>query len=318
MNTIHGTNGSTPGARARADEVLEGIDLSGRLALVTGGYSGIGLETVRALAGAGARVVVPARREQAARDALAGVPRTEVAGLDLADPADIGAFARAFLDTGRGIDILVANAGVMACPQTRLGADAWEAQFAINHLGHFALVQQLRPALRPGARVVSLSSSGHFMSGIRWDDVHFRSGYDRWLAYGQSKTATALFALHLDAVGRDGGLHAYAVNPGSIITPLQRHIAREEMVERGWIDQEGTPAADFKTPQQGAATSVWAATTPLLESRGGAYCQDCDVAGPADHDDMRVGGVKPWAVDPEAAARLWDLSARLTGLDAFG
>ncbi|MFJ9036387.1 SDR family NAD(P)-dependent oxidoreductase [Streptomyces sp. NPDC102406] len=311
--------GSGFGPHSTAAEVVAGVDLTGRTALVTGGYSGLGLETTRALAAAGARVIVPARRPEQARAALAGITGTEVDPLDLADLESVRAFADRFLGSGRALDLVVANAGVMAAPETRVGP-GWEYQFATNHLGHFALVNRLRPALSGrGARVVVLSSAGHFLTGVRWDDIDFRTGYDRWLAYGQAKTANALFALHLDRLGAASGLHAYAVHPGSILTPLQRHIPREEWAQRGWVTETGAPRAGFKTPEQGAATTVWAATAPSLDAYGGAYCQDCDLAEsvPDDAEDMLVGGVKAWARDPEAAARLWALSAELTGVDAF-
>ncbi|MFI6788770.1 oxidoreductase [Nonomuraea sp. NPDC050383] len=308
--------GSGFGAWSTAEEVLAGLDLTGRTALVTGGYSGLGLEITRALAGAGARVVVGARRPDAAGAALRDVPRAEVGPLDLMDQADVRRFSGDLLEKGRAIDVVIANAGVMACPETRVGP-GWEAHFAL-HLGHHALVNHLRPVLAAGgARVVAVSSSGHFLSGMRWDDVHFRRGYDGWLAYAQAKTAAALFAVHLDRLGAAAGVHAYAVHPGSILTPLQRHVPLEEQVALGWITPDGTPPAGFKTPQQGAATATWAATSPLLDDHGGAYCQDCDVAEPATTDDMLVGGVKPWAVDPDEAARLWKLSGELTGVDAF-
>ncbi|GAA1718415.1 SDR family NAD(P)-dependent oxidoreductase [Nonomuraea bangladeshensis] len=307
--------GSGFGAHSTADDVLAGLDLSGRNVLITGGYSGLGLEATRALSRAGAHVVVPARRPGVAADALRDLPRTEVRELDLADLGSVRAFCDLFLETRRTLDIVIGNAGVMAYPQRPVGP-GWEAHFAINHLGHFALVNRLRPALA-GARVISVSSSGHFLSDIRWDDPHFRHGYDHWVAYGQSKTANALFAVHLDALGAADGLRAFSVHPGSILTPLQRRIPHEEQVAQGWITGD-RPADGFKTPAQGAATAVWAATSPLLEAYGGAYCQDCDLAEPAACDDMLVGGVKPWAVDPDAAARLWRLSADLTGHTAFG
>jgi NAD(P)-dependent dehydrogenase (short-subunit alcohol dehydrogenase family) len=310
--------GTNFGARTTADDVLSGLDLTGRTALVTGGYSGLGLETTRALSRAGAHVVVPARRPATAKAALVGTPRTEAHPLDLADLESVRRFSEDFLESGRTLDLLINNAGIMACPETRVGPSAWEAHFALNHLGHFALVHRLRPALaRVDARVVTVTSSGHFLSGVRWDDLHFRTGYDRWLAYAQSKTANALFALHLDRLGADSNIRAFAVHPGSILTPLQRHIPREEWHAQGWITDNGRPAAGFKTPQQGASTTVWAATSPLLDDHGGAYCQDCDLAEPATTDDMLIGGVKPWATDPTAAARLWDLSSELTGLSAF-
>ena len=303
--------GSGFGAASTADDVLAGIDLTGSTALVTGGYSGLGLEITRALTAAGAQVVVPARRTGTARQALDGI--AEVDALDLADLDSVEAFAHRFLDTGRTLDLVITNAGIMACPET-LAGPGWEAHFAVNHLGHFALINRLRTALVPGrTRVVAVASSGHFLSDIRWHDPHFRTGYDRWRAYGQSKTANALFAVHLNSLG----LRAFSVHPGSILTPLQRHVPRAEQIAQGWMDAHGVPADGFKTPQQGAATAVWAVTAPQLDDHGGAYCQDCDIAEPATDDDMLVGGVKPWALDPASAARLWQFSAELTGIDAF-
>ncbi|WHT17190.1 hypothetical protein N8J89_29245 [Crossiella sp. CA-258035] len=158
--------------------------------------------------------------------------------------------------------------------------------------------------------MVSVSSAGHFLADIRWHDPQWTTGYDRWLAYAASRTANALFARHLDTLG----VRAFAVHPGSILTPLQRHIPRAGQLALGWFAPDGTPAPGFKTPAQGAATAVWAATAPGLERHGGAYCQDCELAKPAATDDMLIGGVKPWATDPEAAARLWQLSSELTGL----
>lgn len=319
MTTPQQSIGSGFGARSTAADVLRGLDLTGSLAVVTGGYSGLGLETTRALAGAGARVVVPARRPEAAAKSVGGIDGVEVATLDLADLGSVRAFADRFLETGRTIDIMIDSAAVMACPETRVGP-GWEAQFAVNHLGHYALVNRLRPALEPGgARVVSVSSAGHRHSPVRWDDVHFEKGYDKWKAYGQAKTANALFAVRLDAIGRDLGVRAFSLHPGGILTPLQRHLPVEEMVAAGWIDESGTPVnPSFKTPEQGAATQVWAATSPLLDGEGGVYCEDCDIAGLASEDPSAPGGVQGYAVDPEKAARLWELSAELTGLDAFG
>ncbi|MFF3404646.1 SDR family NAD(P)-dependent oxidoreductase [Streptomyces sp. NPDC002742] len=319
MSTAQHKIGSGFGARSTADDVLHGIDLSGRLAIVTGGYSGLGLESTRALARAGARVVVPARRPATAREALADIDGAETDELDLGDLDSVRAFAERFLASGRAIDIVIDSAGIMACPETRVGP-GWEAQFATNHLGHFALVNRLWPAIEPGgARVVSVSSAGHHYSGIRWDDVHWRTGYDKWEAYGQAKTANVLFAVELDRRGQDSGVRAFSLHPGGILTPLQRHLPRQEMVDRGWIDENGTPLnpEGFKTPEQGAATQVWAATSPLLAGLGGVYCEDCDIAEPAPADGTRTG-VRAYATDPEQAARLWDLSAELTGVNAFG
>ncbi|MET7647540.1 SDR family NAD(P)-dependent oxidoreductase [Streptomyces sp. NPDC005426] len=315
MTTPQHKIGSGFGARSTADDVLHGIDLSGSTAIVTGGYSGLGLEATRALAAAGARVVVPARRRAVAQEAVEGIDGVEIDDLDLSDLDSVRGFAERFLASDRDVDIVINNAGIMACPETRVGP-GWEAQFATNHLGHFALVNHLWPAIaRGGARVVAVSSGAHGM-GVRWDDVHFERGYDRWEAYGQAKAANVLFAVHLDALGRDAGVRAFAVHPGSILTPLQRHLAKADMVDAGWIDEDGAPAdPTFKTPEQGAATQVWAAASPQLAGMGGVYCEDCDIAEPT--AEGTEGGVHAHATDPEQAARLWALSAGLTGVDAF-
>ncbi|WP_346959579.1 SDR family NAD(P)-dependent oxidoreductase [uncultured Arthrobacter sp.] len=319
--------GSGFGPRSTAAEVVAGLDLAGKTAVVTGGYSGLGLETVRALASAGARVMVPARRPDHARRVLddAGLAGVSVAGLDLAELDSVREFAAGFLasdflgDSG-SLDILINNAAIMASPERRVGP-GWESQFATNHLGHFALTNLLWPALSAGegARVVALSSTGHKLSPIRFDDLNFDSGYDKWKAYGQAKTANALFAVQLDALGKDAGVRAFAVHPGGIITELQRHLPREEMIASGWMDADGKLNERFKTPAQGAATSVWAATSPLLAGKGGVYCEDCDIAEPTEPGtpEARIRGVDAHAVDRADAARLWQLSAELTGVNAF-
>ncbi|AYC36777.1 SDR family NAD(P)-dependent oxidoreductase [Streptomyces griseorubiginosus] len=318
MSTAQHKIGSGFGAHSTADDVLAGVDLSGKLAIVTGGYSGLGLETTKALVKAGARVVVPARRPDTAKEALAGLDGVEQDVLDLGDLDSVHAFAERFLASGRTIDLVIDNAGIMACPETRVGP-GWEAQFATNHLGHFALVNRLWSAIEPGgARVVSVSSRAHHFSGMRWDDVHWRTGYDKWQAYGQAKTANVLFAVHLDKLGAERGVRAFSLHPGGILTPLQRHLPKAEMVERGWIDEQGNALnpSGFKSPEQGAATQVWAATSPQLDGMGGVYLEDCDIAEPAVDGDQS-GGVRAWATDPEQAARLWTLSAELTGVNAF-
>jgi NAD(P)-dependent dehydrogenase (short-subunit alcohol dehydrogenase family) len=310
--------GSGFGYRSTATEVLEGIDLGGRLAIVTGGYSGLGLETVRALSGAGADVLVPARRPEHAAEVLGGI--AQVDELDLGDLESVRGFAQRTLDAGRGVDILINNAAIMACPETRVGP-GWEAQFATNHLGHFALANLLWPLLADGggARVVALSSTGHKRSGIHWDDLQFERGYEKWEAYGQAKTANSLFAVQLDALGQAAGVRAFAAHPGGIMTPLQRHLSRDEMMAAGWMDEDGHTDDRFKTPEQGASTSTWAATSPQLEGMGGVYCENCDIAKPTEPDSptARIEGVDAHAVDPDAAARLWAVSAQLTGVDAF-
>ena len=267
--------------------------------------------------------MVPSRRPDTAHAALADLGTgggVEIDALDLGDQNSVQAFAERFLDTGRNIDIVINNAGIMALPKRTLLGPGWETQFATNHLGHYALVNRLWPAIAAGrGRVVSVSSAGHRRSGIRWDDLFFAHGYDKWQAYGQAKTANVLFAVHLDKLAQNAGVRAFALHPGGILTPLQRHMTKEEMVGLSWIDEQGNPAATgFKTAQQGAATQVWAATSPQLDGMGGVYCEDCDIAEPiADDDRTTPGGVRSYAIDPAQAARLWDLSTELTGVNAF-
>ena len=309
--------GSGFNARTTAAEVLEGTDLTGKNVVVTGGYSGIGLETTKALAFAGAQVTVPARRPDVASKALADVANVDVASLDLADLSSVRAFADAYVASGKPLDILINNAGIMACPETRVGP-GWEAQFGVNHLGHMALATSLLPALRraQGARVVALSSTAHIITDVHWDDIHFKhTEYDKWQAYGQAKSANALFAVGLDGRERDSGIRALSVHPGGIFTPLQRHLPEEEMVALGWKNADGTiPSrvrAMFKTPEQGASTSVWAATSPLIEDVGGVYCEDCDVAQLATEDSQRWEHVREWVCDEDKANQLWALSEKM-------
>lgn len=301
-------------AASTAADVLAGIDLTGRTALVTGGYSGLGLETTRALTAAGARVIVPARRPAVADAALHGVRGVAVTSMDLGDLASVARAAEEVAVITDRIDLMIAAGGVMATPQRPVGP-GWDHQLAVNHLGHFALVARLYPLLvRGGARVVVYSSAGHHSSDIRWDDPHFLTGYDKWAAYGQSKTANVLFSTHLDQIGHRDGVRAFALHPGKIITGLQRDLPRKEQVGLGWVNEAGEVVGDdFKTPSQGAATGLWAATSPLLEDRGGLYLEDCDVADVATVEGaMDDGGVQPYALDPDAAARLWRLSSALT------
>lgn len=309
--------------RSEPHEILDGVDLSGRRVVITGGYSGLGLETTRALAEAGADLVAPARRPAHAQQVFAeeGLGGVSVAELDLGDLSSVEAFAAAQIADGTTIDIMIDNAAVMACPETRVG-DGWESQFATNHLGHFALVNRLWPLIAAdgGARVVSLSSTGHKLSPMRWDDVQFATGdYDKWVAYGQAKTANSLFAVQLDRLGAPSGVRAFAVHPGGIMTPLQRHLPQEEMIAMGWMDEAGNVNEMFKSPSQGATTTLWCATSSQLAGMGGVYCEDCDVATEPDPDDpmARFVGVAGHAIDPDEAERLWSLSADLTGVDAF-
>jgi len=279
------------GAKSEPTEVLKDIDLGGKVAMVTGGYSGIGLETTRALKEAGARVLVPARRKDVAASELSGIVDSEdILDLDLADPSSAQSFVDGFIDSGMSLDILINNAAVMACPQMPT-KEGWDLQFAVNHIGHFIITEGLLPALMKSAeaRIVTLSSTGHKLSGIQWDDVHFENSYDKWKAYGQSKTAARIF------------------------TPLQRHLEKEEMIALGWLGEDGElsemAAANFKSPTQGASTSLWCATSPMLDEVSGVYCENCDVAVRQEDGPMaRYVGVADWAVDTDEAAKLWDLT----------
>ena len=293
-------------------EIMEGVDLSGKLAVVTGGYSGIGIETVKQLVAAGAEVVAPARDKQKADEALASAGlAVETRPMDLADLASVQNFAAELAGDHDRVDLLINNAGIMACPETRVGP-GWEKQFAVNHIGHFMLTRELAPYLKnaDGARVVCLTSRGHKRSPIRWNDIHFtKEPYDKWIAYGQSKTANALFARELNRRMAMDGVKAFSVHPGAIITPLQRHIEQEELQALGWLDENGEPAEAvkdlFKTPEQGCATTLWAATSDRLNDYGGEYCEDCDFAVAIEEGVDLFGGVEPWATNDEAAARLW-------------
>ena len=315
------------GAASTADDVIKGVDLTGKVAIVTGGYSGIGLETVRVLRAAGAEIVVPARDTARARTALRDLDGVRTEPLDLTDPASINAFADGFLDGGRPLHLLVNNAGIMATPLAR-DARGHEAQFATNHLGHFRLATRLWPALvaAGGARVVALSSRGHRFSPVVFDDLDFeRRAYEPFSAYGQSKTANALFAVELDRRGQAEGVRAFAAHPGLIIdTGLVRHIEPEALRATGVFHDDGSPKRDpeqqLKTVEQGAATTVWCATSPQLDGQGGVYCENCDISPLVTAEDEAawrkssgIPGVMPYAVDPDAAARLWEVSERLIG-----
>ncbi len=295
------------GAETAASEVIGKRRLDGVIAVVTGGYAGVGLETTRVLSGAGATVIVPARTPDKARTALAGMDRVEIESLELIDPASIDAFAARFLASGRPLHILVNNAGIMATPLVR-DSRGFESQLATNHLGHFQLTARLWPALRKakGARVVELTSRGHRRAGVDFDDPNFeRRPYDKWVAYGQSKTANALFALALDKRGEALRVRAFSVHPGAILTELTRSMSEEEVRASVAAAKEVSP---LKTIEQGAATSVWCATSPQLDGMGGVYCEDCDIAEAVLADFSGQSGVRPWAMDPALAERLWTKS----------
>jgi NAD(P)-dependent dehydrogenase (short-subunit alcohol dehydrogenase family) len=307
---------STFHARSTALEVVAGLDLHGQRAIVTGGAGGLGLETARALAQAGADVTLAVRdrvRGGEAAGALrvsSGRRNVHVGVLDLADLASVRRFAADWGDAP--LHILVNNAAIMACPLTRT-AQGWEAQFATNHLGHFALTTALLPALKRGApsRVVALSSSGHKICGVDFDDIHFeRRDYNKWKAYGQAKSANALMSLGLHLRHGADGVTANAVHPGGIMTGLQKYLPIDEMRALGWLKADDTPLDIFKTPEQGAATSVWAATAPQLQGHGGLYLEDCNQGVPAEASN-RVSGYSAHIMDPDAAQRLWSVSTAM-------
>ncbi|MFC0843834.1 SDR family NAD(P)-dependent oxidoreductase [Streptomyces noboritoensis] len=301
---------TTPfGFSSTAAEVAHGIDLAARRALVTGASSGLGAETARALASTGAAVTLAVRDttagERVAKDIAetTGNHEVHVARLDLTDPASIAAFTAAWQGP---LHILVNNAGVMACPE-QYTAQGWEWQFATNHLGHFALATGLHDALAAdGARIVVVSSTGHQQSPVVWDDVHFAfRRYDPWLAYGQSKTANVLFAVEATRRWAADNITANALMPGAVYTNLQRHT--------GGQGSGRVPAEFIKTVEQGAATSVLLATSPLLEGIGGRYFADCNEAETVDHRTNTLHGVARYALDPAGAERLWTLSEGLLG-----
>lgn len=305
-------------ATSTADEVVEGLDLdlTGQRFLVTGGYSGIGLETSRALARAGAAVIVAGRDLH-----RAGEVATELRGLGpgRSEPLEVNLARGESVDEAvRNLGIVavtgvICNAGVMACPLRRTD-EGWEWHMAVNVLGHVRLLWRLIPALRMAEgprRAVLLTSTAHHLADWSSADPHwYDRDYDKWLAYGQSKTADSLAAVAMQHSGLVAGLDAFAVHPGGILTGLQRHLTRQEMVRLGWVDEEGEPASDsFKTPQQGAATSVWAATDPDLYGLGGRYLEDCAEAAPAPEDGRRTG-VKDHAIDPLSSEALWEWCQR--------
>jgi NAD(P)-dependent dehydrogenase (short-subunit alcohol dehydrogenase family) len=295
------------GFSTTADEVAAGVDLAGRRIIVTGAASGIGIETARALAGTGAEVTLAVRNTEAGGRVAADITATtgnkniRVATLDLADRASIDEFVSKW--TGP-LHILVNNAGVMALPETRT-AEGWEMQFAVNHLGHFALATGLYGALKAGgnARIVSVSSSAHQYSPVVFDDVHYSFRvYDPLAAYGQSKTANILFAVEAARRWAADGITANALMPGAIPTNLQRHLGGMKTREE-WR----------KTPEQGAATSVMLAVSPILEGVGGRYFTDCNEAEIVTERQLDMSGVAPYALDPDNAGRLWDASLQMIG-----
>ncbi|WP_206105467.1 SDR family NAD(P)-dependent oxidoreductase [Paenibacillus thalictri] len=320
--------------KSSAEDVVKGIDLTGKVAMVTGGYSGVGLETVKALSSAGATVIVPARRMDIAQEAVTNIARVEVGTLDLMDPASIDTYAGNFLRSNRPLHILINNAGIMYPPLQR-DSRGHESQFSTNHLGHFQLTARLLPALKKaeGARIIAVSSRAQREGGIIWNDVDFaHTAYNPRLAYAQSKTANSLFAVELDRLAKSCGIRAFAVHPGLVpTTGIGRYSGNSRgnglniintfnlLRIRNFITaaKAGFKRADYdyyKTIAQGASTQTWAATSPELNGKGGVFLEDNNMAAAVPADSTSRFGVRPWAIDKEQAKRLWTLSEEMTGV----
>ena len=312
--------GSGFGAASTARDVINGTDLTGRIAIVTGGNTGIGLETVRILAGAGATVIAPARDVEKAQKNLQGISNVEIEKLDLMDPRSIDDFAEKFLSTNRPLHLLINNAGIMFVPLRR-DSRGIESQLATNYLAPFQLTTRLWQALKnaTGARVVNVSSQGHQFGPFHFEDPNFEvREYETLSAYGQSKTALNLFSLELDNRARPFGVSAYSVHPGNIWgTELVREAPMEILQRFGFYDAQEKPVqevlASLKTIPQGAATTIWAATTPLLNNIGGVYCEDADIAGLALSEEMSAG-VKPYSLDELSAKQLWQQTEEMINI----
>jgi NAD(P)-dependent dehydrogenase (short-subunit alcohol dehydrogenase family) len=314
------STGSGFNATSTASDVIKGIDLAGKIAIVTGGNTGIGLETTKTLAAAGATVIVPARDIAKAKKNLAAVANVEIETMDLMDPASIDAFAEKFLASGRPLHLLINNAGIMWVP-LRKDSRGIESQLATNYLAQFQLTARLWNALKKagGARVINVSSHGHQFAPFNFEDPNFLNrDYETLQAYGQSKTATNLFSLELDNLAKAYHVRAYSLHPGSIGgTELGREAPLELFQKMGFCDAEGNilpeVAASLKTIPQGAATTVWCATSALLNNIGGVYCEDADVAELTADPSMPTG-VNPYSLDKTNAKRLWTLSEEMTGI----
>lgn len=320
--------GSGFNAASTASDVISGMDLAGKMVIVTGGYAGIGLETTKTLVGAGATVIVPARDTEKAGKQLAGIPRVKIETMDLTDPVSIDTFAEKFLAAATPLHLLINNAGIMWVPLRR-DHRGYESQFSTNHLGHFHLTARLWPALKKanGARVINVSSFAHQITPFHFEDPNFeRREYETMHSYGQSKTANILFTVELDQRGKAHHIRAFSLHPGSVNgTDLAREAPVALLQEMGMLDSEGNifPHIEkkLKTIPQGAATTVWCATSPLLNNRGGVYCENADVAeldlGNIEHrydDPSTLRGVMPYALDEAHARRLWKISEEMTGV----
>jgi NAD(P)-dependent dehydrogenase (short-subunit alcohol dehydrogenase family) len=312
--------GSGFNATSTTSDVIKGIDLKGTIAIVTGGSTGIGLETVKTLSKAGATIIVPARDTKKAKTNLQGIPNVEIEKMDLMNPASVHTFAEIFLASDRPLHLLINNAGIMFVPLRR-DANGNESQLATNYLSVFQLTARLWEALKKahGARVINVSSLGHHFAPFNFDDPNFEHRtYETLQSYGQSKTAINLFSLELDNRAKPFGIRVYSIHPGNIRgTELAREAPIEILQQFGFVDEQGNPVQavmdSLKTIPQGAATTIWAATSPLLNETGGVYLEDVDIAELA-HDSTIPHGVKPYALDEVSAKQLWALTETLTGI----
>jgi len=315
-------------AQSTAQDVINGMDLSGKIAIVTGGYAGIGLETTKTLASVGAQVIIPARDLEKAKKNLEGIKNIEIEKLDLMDPKSINTFAERFISSGRKLDLLINNAGIMWVPLRRDNRGI-ESQLATNYLSQFHLTAKLFPALKKAeaARIISVSSYGHQMSPFDFEDPNFENrAYQTLVGYGQSKTACNLFSVALDEKGKKFNIRAYSLHPGSVYgTELGREEPIDLFIQMGTHNENGKikpeVEAKLKTIPQGAATTIWCATSPLLENIGGVYCENCNIAeidnGQIEHrfdEPSTIRGVQPYSIDPENAEKLWKLSEEMIGI----
>jgi NAD(P)-dependent dehydrogenase (short-subunit alcohol dehydrogenase family) len=327
LNNLQQPINSGFNAQSTAQEVINGIDLSGKIAIITGGYAGIGLETTKVLAAAGATIIVPARDLEKAKKNLQGIENVEIEKLDLIDPESIDSFAEKFISSGRKLDLLINNAGIMWVPLRR-DSRGIESQLATNYLGQFQLTAKLWEALKKAdaARVINVSSYGHQMSPFDFEDPNFENReYHTLTGYGQSKTASNLFAAALDEKAKKFNVRAYSLHPGSVYgTDLGREEPIDLYIQMGTHDENGKikpeVEAKLKTIPQGAATTIWCATSPLLENIGGVYCENCDIAevdnGQIEHrydEPSTIRGVQPYSIDLDNAERLWKMSEEMIG-----
>jgi NAD(P)-dependent dehydrogenase (short-subunit alcohol dehydrogenase family) len=327
LNNLQQPINSGFNAQSTAQEVINGIDLSGKIAIITGGYAGIGLETTKVLAAAGATIIVPARDLEKAKKNLQGIENVEIEKLDLIDPESIDSFAEKFISSGRKLDLLINNAGIMWVPLRR-DSRGIESQLATNYLGQFQLTAKLWEALKKAdaARVINVSSYGHQMSPFDFEDPNFENReYHTLTGYGQSKTASNLFAAALDEKAKKFNVRAYSLHPGSVYgTDLGREEPIDLYIQMGTHDENGKikpeVEAKLKTIPQGAATTIWCATSPLLENIGGVYCENCDIAevdnGQIEHrydEPSTIRGVQPYSIDLDNAEQLWKMSEEMIG-----